>query len=531
MLCDSPILERWQVATLRELLAGGDAEPAAIVVAEDRPHESAPSGGGAFAANMQPAARASEISIDEFVRSAGAAVPTFGVERENALADLSLDFVLYLGFGPCDSTRASNAKHGLWRFRFGDAATYPNYPPGVWEVMSGDRVTVAVLCGQHPLAQVARSLRRGIFATILHQANANAEHVLAEVAHWPAYVARNIRLGQHDDDEEAIAMEAIAAPKLPALSIRLRLAWCLLKNTVARLPNLFFEDQWNVGLVDEPIHRFLTPDASRRVAWFPNRERNRYFADPMGADVGGAPAVLCEVYDYRTQLGSICALGVDDGRWRSTAAPTIPTKVHASYPFLFEEDEVVYCVPETSQARKAVLYEVTHLPDGYRAVRVLLPNVACIDPTLFKHENRWWLFCTDATDGEHMKLLVWYADDLRAAFVPHARNPVKIDVRSSRPAGTPFVHDGRLFRPSQDCSRTYGGAVTINEITQLSPTRFKETAVASIQPFPKSGYGAGLHTLSSFGDKTLIDGKRRILTGRGLRDKFAALTGRVQHGR
>jgi hypothetical protein len=29
----------------------------------------------------------------------------------------------------------------------------------------------------------------------------------------------------------------------------------------------------------------------------------------------------------------------------------------------------------------------------------------------------------------------------------------------------------------------------------------------------------------------LIDGKRRILTGRGLRDKFAALTGRVQHGR
>jgi hypothetical protein len=520
------MLEHWQVVTLRELLAGGDADLAAIVVADDLPHAPALDG-GAFRANMQPPARALATSIHDFFPSAGAAAPTIGTERDIVLADLGLDFVLYVGFGPCDPKRVSNAKHGLWRFRFGDAAKYANYPPGVREIIAGDPVTAAVLCGQHPDVQDATPLRSGFFATILHRSNANAEQVLAEVSHWPAYVAKNVRLGQHEDDGEAFAMTAVPDPTLPALSMRMHLAWCLLKHTLARLPNLFFEDQWNVGLVDEPIDRFLQPIAAPPVSWFPNRDRNRYFADPMGAHVGGTPAVLCETYDYRTQLGSICALGFDNGRWRPTAVPAIPTEVHASYPFLFKADDDLYCVPETSQAREAVLYKATHLPDGYEAMRVILPNFACIDPTLFKRDNRWWLFCTDAADGEHMKLLVWYADDLLAEFVPHARNPVKIDVRSSRPAGTPFVYDGRLFRPSQDCSRTYGGAVTINEITRLSPTRFKEKAVASVQPFPRSGYGNGLHTLSSFGEMTLIDGKRRIFTGRGLRDKVASLRARV----
>src|SRR5213596_456309 len=51
---------------------------------------------------------------------------------------------------------------------------------------------------------------------------------------------------------------------------------------------------------------------------------------------------------------------------------------------------------------------------------------------------------------------------------PHPGNPVKVDVRSSRPAGGPFLFGGNLYRPAQDCSRTYGGGITINRVTHLS---------------------------------------------------------------
>jgi len=66
------------------------------------------------------------------------------------------------------------------------------------------------------------------------------------------------------------------------------------------------------------------------------------------------------------------------------------------------------------------------------------------------------LFFTDADDGPLTKLRVWFADDLLGSWCPHPGNPVKPDIRSARPAGTPFVHDGALYRPAQDCSRTYG---------------------------------------------------------------------------
>ena len=538
VLCDSPLLERWQVAALRELQASGDSNPVAVVVAENRLPKTA-SDRGAFQSFIQPSERELADSIDDFFRSAGAVVPSLkldvggertsseGTNQRNALATLGLDFILYLGFGPCDAELSRFAVRGLWRFRFGDVSKYANYPPGVWEIVSGDPVTVAVLCSQQPGGRDAIVLRSGVFATNMHQSNANAAQVLAEISHWPAYIARIVRLGHLDEDGVRIELPAVPFPVLPELGVRARLAWCLLKHKIARLPNLFFDDEWNVGLVDEPIHGFLQPNASRRASWFPNRDRNQYLADPMGSFVDGKRVVLCESYDYKTRLGSLSSLGIDDRGWIPSVSRAIPTSVHVSYPYLFKVNDDLYCVPETSQARETALYRLTIIPNGYQPVRVLLPGFACLDPTLFEYADRWWLFCTDAADGEHTKLHVWFASDLLGEFVPHPLNPVKIDVRSARPAGTPFVHEGRLYRPSQDSSRTYGGAVTINEITRLTPTHFQERAVASVRPIPRSGYEFGLHTLSSLGDMTLIDSKRRIFTGGGLREKIDSVLARI----
>jgi hypothetical protein len=87
---------------------------------------------------------------------------------------------------------------------------------------------------------------------------------------------------------------------------------------------------------------------------------------------------------------------------------------------------------------------------------------------------------------------------------------VKVDVRSARPAGTPFVVDGTLYRPAQDCSRTYGGRVTINRVLILTPLAFREEPFAFVDPDPEGPYPDGLHTLSQVGNVTLIDGKRTL---------------------
>src|SRR5439155_16783323 len=117
--------------------------------------------------------------------------------------------------------------------------------------------------------------------------------------------------------------------------------------------------------------------------------------------------------------------------------------------------------------------------------------------------RRWWLACTRRDVGENMPLFVWHARSLEGPWEPHALNPVKADIRSSRPAGTPFVHRDILYRPAQDSSRMYGGGIVINRVLRLTPTEFKEEPAAAVEPFSEGPFPDGIHTLSAVGEITL----------------------------
>ena len=98
---------------------------------------------------------------------------------------------------------------------------------------------------------------------------------------------------------------------------------------------------------------------------------------------------------------------------------------------------------------------------------------------------------------------------------------LQIRVRQVAESGTPFTHSGRLYRPAQDRSLTYGDSVPLLEITKLSPTRFEENEVAVVRP--PAEWSDGLHTVSAVGKKTLIDAKKKIYVFRGWRSVLRRL--------
>ena len=180
-----------------------------------------------------------------------------------------------------------------------------------------------------------------------------------------------------------------------------------------------------------------------------------------------------------------------------------------SYPFLIQADQRVLCIPETSEAHEIALYESEHFPDRWAKVATLIAGAAIVDATLFQHGGHWWLAGSELADrGANCELHLWFAPSITGPWHPHPANPVKIDVRSARPGGTPFVVDGTLYRPAQDCSRTYGGRITINRVLTLNPLAFREEPFAFVEPEAAGPYPDGLHTLSQVGNVTLIDGKR-----------------------
>jgi hypothetical protein len=136
----------------------------------------------------------------------------------------------------------------------------------------------------------------------------------------------------------------------------------------------------------------------------------------------------------------------------------------------------------------------------------LLENTRAVDATVIFCNQRWWLFCSEGS----LKLLAFHAEALDGPWSPHSLNPLKIDVTSSRPAGPLFQRDGMLLRPAQDCSVTYGAAVVLHRIVELTPDRFREECLGRIGPEIDGPYPDGFHTLNVLGERCLVDGKRTV---------------------
>lgn len=140
---------------------------------------------------------------------------------------------------------------------------------------------------------------------------------------------------------------------------------------------------------------------------------------------------------------------------------------------------------------------------------VLVDGIGILDPTLFQWDGRWWLFGTDRRRGSNTSLRAWWAPTISGPWTPHASDPLVVDVNAARGAGTPFVHEGALYRPVQRCSPRYGAAVGIFRVDRLDPDGFAQTQVAIVEPDPNGPFPDGLHTISAVGDVTLVDGNRR----------------------
>jgi hypothetical protein len=361
-------------------------------------------------------------------------------------------------------------------------------------------------------------LREGFFRTHPYSYIRGRDSVLFSVTDWPASVCRDLLAGTAPYVRSRPSTDASFLTREPT-------TWQIVRSVVSRwvnfgklrLAGLLWTTQWNVGVVDHPIHSFLDRAASPGVSWLPEPPRDRYFADPFGLVNNGRYDVLVEEFDQRRGWGQIVALADLGNGLSPYPYATIPLATHASYPFLIEDGGAAYCVPETVDVNEAALYRaegwpVVWPPKRWVKAATLIQGFPIVDPTVVPFGGTWWLFCGNLRDEPNAKLWVWHAPTLFGPWSPHMGNPVKTDIRSARPGGTPFLWEGKLYRPAQDNSLTYGGRVVINHVTKLTTMEFSERVAASVDPFAESLFPVGIHTVSALGDKTLIDGKRRVLT-------------------
>lgn len=265
---------------------------------------------------------------------------------------------------------------------------------------------------------------------------------------------------------------------------------------------------WRVGWrhVSGPgiLERGDTEGAPFRVLPDPGK---CFYADPFAATWQGRTAVFVEGLDHRVGRGFIAAVPFDHTGPTGPAVPVIEAPFHLSYPFLFEDGGELYMLPESSLANRLDLYRCVDFPLRWEQVATLVEGRQLGDATLVRHGGRLFMLAAerDGTGGYSDTLAIYMADRLLGPWVPHPGNPILVDVATARPAGAMVWRDGRLLRPVQDCTDSYGAAITLAEITRLDETGFRQTVVGTVRPSP-SWPGRKLHTVNRAGDLEVIDG-------------------------
>lgn len=240
----------------------------------------------------------------------------------------------------------------------------------------------------------------------------------------------------------------------------------------------------------------------------------RFYADPFLYRANGRTYLFVEEYPYANKKGIISVAEVVDGQVAAAPVTVLQRPYHLSYPFVFEHDGEFWMIPETGENHSVELYRAVEFPWTWELSTVLMEGAAFSDATVLFHDGFWWLFVTADWFGTSTQdeLSIFYSESLDGEWKPHRANPVKSDSRFSRPAGRIIQRDGRLFRPAQNCDRTYGAGIAWFEITALTPTTFNERHIADWDGQTELSMD-GLHSFDQLGSLQVIDFKCPVYRG------------------
>ncbi len=210
-----------------------------------------------------------------------------------------------------------------------------------------------------------------------------------------------------------------------------------------------------------------------------------FVADPFMVRADGKWHMFFEVYNKASRKGEIgYAFSTNGDDWEY-AGIVLTEPFHLSYPCVVDWKGDFYMIPESRDAGGVRLYRASRFPSHWEYVTTLL-DAPYADSTVFRFENRWWLF-TDASASfrirhresqlgfRHDTLRLFHADDIAGAWREHPKSPiVRCDPHIARPGGRVFVGNC-LIRFAQDCYPTYGTRLFAFRINQLSPTCYEET--------------------------------------------------------
>lgn len=229
--------------------------------------------------------------------------------------------------------------------------------------------------------------------------------------------------------------------------------------------------------------------------------KDEFWADPFLFPYKGEAYVFFEIYSYKTKLGKISCGRIQNNEIVEVQ-DILDFDYHLSYPFIFEEDDSIFMIPETSDNNQVEIYKCESFPNKWSLYTTAFEGEKIVDTSYYKDENgQQWLFLNKAFEDHSSNLYIYKIDTLKLNKIEaHKKNPVIIDTRLARNAGKIFNLENKKIRHSQNNSiGVYGYGLNLNVIKKLTIDDYIEEKIVSIEPDSHKGIKA-THNLSLLDD-------------------------------
>jgi len=424
-----------------------------------------------------------------------------------------LDLVIQLDNNPIPNLVLEHVKFGVWSYNFGDYSKKRTGPTGVWELFENQIDTKVSLLLKGNIVNEDSIIYETSFPNDKQYSNRHANTIYWKSA---SMLPRMIKELYHSKSEEFFKkwLSKYVHSKIKkhqnyqvpnnfqTIKAVSKLYWKAIKGVIKRRSHF---EQW--------ILLYQINTDKKRPKSFNNFNRmlppkDRFWADPFIIQRNDIYYIFIEELLFSESCGKIAVIEMDkDGNYKSPKT-VIEKPYHLSYPFLIEDNGELYMLPETMENNTIELYKCVNFPYEWTFEKIIIDNIKAVDSTIFKHDNKYWLFTNiEELNGIKMQseLHLFYADSLLSNnWTAHQQNPISTDRSCTRPAGDIFTYKNRIFRPAQDCTKHYGYAMKINEITSLNTDNYEECLEQYITPdWSKDMFST--HTINASESLTVID--------------------------
>jgi hypothetical protein len=204
------------------------------------------------------------------------------------------------------------------------------------------------------------------------------------------------------------------------------------------------------------------------------------YADPFLIEHEGKHWLFVREVPQGASKGRITCFEVLDNNVLSEAYVALEEPYNLAYPCVFEHGGNYFLLPDSAANRKVSLYRAIEFPHRWELVNSFVEGPAVVETTPLFLDGMWYFFTSTKEPGS--ETFLFCSAKLEGPWRYHPANPICSDARRAGSAGNLFYGDGKLIRPSRDCSANYGRSIAFNEVTRLSPGEYAERVVQRISP-------------------------------------------------